>query len=230
MTRKYLIVIAFFVGIIAGMAREQLTMPISSRPDQPYYHGIRGRDNIALTFNVDWGEQFLPGILQVLQDNNLDATFFVTGKWSRKNPELLKKMAQSGHLIGNHGYSHLHPKQLSREQLIELIKKNEEIIFRICGKRTDLFAPPYGEVDARITGIASSIGYKTIMWSADTIDWQRPAPEIIAQRAINKADDGGIILMHPTEPTLQALPDIISTLQKRGYNLVTVQELIGAKP
>ncbi|NLJ84309.1 MAG: polysaccharide deacetylase, partial [Halanaerobiaceae bacterium] len=71
-----------------------------------------------------------------------------------------------------------------------------------------------------------SIGYKTIMWSADTIDWQRPAPEIIVQRAVNKIDDGGIILMHPTEPSLAALDNIIDILKQRGYKFVTVSQLI----
>ncbi|MDI3547156.1 MAG: hypothetical protein PWR10_808 [Halanaerobiales bacterium] len=226
MSRKYLIVIAFFLGLIIGMIRHELTMPTFSRPDTPYYHGVRGRNQISLAINVDWGEEYLPGMLRILHDKGVKATFFVTGKWARKCSDLLREMAGLGHEIGNHGYYHAHPKNLSRDQLIELIKKNEELIFQITGQRTKLFAPPYGEVDKRITSIASSIGYKTIMWSADTIDWQRPAPEIIEERAVNKVDDGGIILMHPTEPTLYALADIIDRLRERGFKFVTVSELI----
>ncbi|MFI5358744.1 MAG: polysaccharide deacetylase family protein [Halanaerobiales bacterium] len=226
MVRKYVILLCFFLGLIVGMAANELVVPVNTAPERPYYHGVRGRNQIALTINVDWGEEFIPGMLKIMEERDVRATFFVTGQWAMKNKEMLKLMADKGHEIGNHGYSHQHPAKLSRDGLIELIKKNEEVIYQITKQRTRLFAPPYGEVDERIAGIVSSIGYKTIMWSADTIDWQRPAPEIIVQRAVNKIDDGGIILMHPTEPSLAALDDIIDILTKRGYRFVTVSELI----
>ncbi|MFW6281946.1 MAG: polysaccharide deacetylase family protein [bacterium] len=226
MLRKYFIIIFFFIGIIAGMVQHDLIMPTTGSPKTPYYHGIKGNNNISLTINVDWGEEYLKGMLEILQKRDVNVTFFVTGKWANKNKELLKLMSDLGHELGNHGYSHAHPKQLSDGEIIELIKKNEELIFQITNKRTKLFAPPYGEVDERITSVASSIGYSTIMWSADTIDWQRPPAEVVAQRAINKIDDGGIILMHPTKPSLEALDKIITTLENRGYNFVTVSELI----
>ena len=226
MVRKYVILLCFFLGLIVGMAANELVVPVNTAPERPYYHGVRGRNQIALTINVDWGEEFIPGMLKIMEERDVRATFFVTGQWAMKNKEMLKLMADKGHEIGNHGYSHQHPAKLSRDGLIELIKKNEEVIYQITKQRTRLFAPPYGEVDERIAGIVSSIGYKTIMWSADTIDWQRPAPEIIVQRAVNKIDDGGIILMHPTEPSLAALNDIIDILTKRGYRFVTVSELI----
>lgn len=226
MKSVYLVVLALFLGIIAGMlTTNDLTVPTTGGPDQAYFHGIKGKDQVSLTINVDWGGEYIPGMLDCFSDYDIKVTFFVTGKWAEKNPELLSKMAEE-HEIGNHGYSHLHPKQLSRNGLIDLIKKNEEIIKGITGQTPHHFAPPYGEQDQRIVSIASSIGYKTIMWSADTIDWQRPAPEIIEQRAVNKIDDGGIILMHPTEPSLAALPQIISRIQERGFKFVTVSQLI----
>ena len=226
MLKKYIIVIFFFIGIIAGMVQTDIIMPTVSKPNTPYYHGVRGKNNISLTINVDWGEEYLRDMLRVLDNKDVKVTFFVTGNWAKKNQGLLKAMADLGHEIANHGYIHAHPKQLSRDQIIELIKKNEEFIYQITNTRTNLFAPPYGEVDERITSVASSIGYSTIMWSADTIDWQRPSPEIIVQRAVNKIDDGGIILMHPTKPSLAALEPIISNLENKGYNFVTVSELI----
>ncbi|MFW6029522.1 MAG: polysaccharide deacetylase family protein [Halanaerobiales bacterium] len=226
MIKKYLIVIFFFIGIIAGMVQYDLIMPTIGSPNAAYYHGKKGNNNISLTINVDWGEEYLTAMLEIFQKKDINVTFFVTGKWADKNKELLNRMSTLGHEIGNHGYSHAHPKQLSDAHLIELIKKNEELIFQITDKRTKLFAPPYGEVDDRIASVAASIGYNTIMWSADTIDWQRPPAEVVAQRAINKIDDGGIILMHPTKPSLEALDNIITTLESRGYNFVTVSELI----
>ncbi|MFW6287440.1 MAG: polysaccharide deacetylase family protein [bacterium] len=226
MLKKYIIIICFFLGIIAGMTQNELVLPTFSNPDNAYYHGIRGNDNISLTINVDWGTEYIPVMLKIMEEESIKATFFVTGYWADKNKDLLRRISEMGHEIGNHGFSHQHPLQLSNNQLVELIKKNEELIYQICGQRTTLFAPPYGEVDERISNVAKSIGYDTIMWSADTIDWQRPSPEIITQRAVNKIDDGGIILMHPTEPSAEALDDIIRLLRGRGYTFVTVSELI----
>lgn len=226
MNRKYIFTICLFLGIIIGMARNNLILPVSTEAEKPFYHGIRGKNQISLTFNVDWGEEYIPGILKILEEKGIKVTFFVTGYWSDKNRELLKMISVQGHEIGNHGYKHEHPRNLSRDELIELIKKNEELIFQITGQRTKLFAPPYGEVDERISSTTNSIGYSTIMWSADTVDWQRPAAEIIIQRAVNKIDDGGIILMHPTEPSLKALSDILDILTNRGYKFVKVSELI----
>jgi peptidoglycan/xylan/chitin deacetylase (PgdA/CDA1 family) len=224
--RKYLIVIAFFLGIIIGMSRHELIMPTTGNPNTPYYHGVRGRDQISLAINVDWGEEYLPGMLRILRDKGVKATFFVTGNWASKYPDLLKEMATLGHEIGNHGYRHVHIKDLTREEIIALIEKNEELIRQITGQKTRLFTPPYGEIDQRITAVVSSIGYRTIMWSADTIDWQRPASVIIEERAVNKTDDGGIILIHPTKPTIYALEKIIDRLRGRGFSFVPISELI----
>ncbi|MFW5787272.1 MAG: polysaccharide deacetylase family protein, partial [Halanaerobiales bacterium] len=173
---RLLLLFAIFLGMLWGIISYDLIVPVQTEPVTPYYHGTRGLNNIALTVNVDWGEEYIPDMLEVLSEYNIKATFFVTGKWVEKNPELLKKIHDKGHEIGNHGYLHLHPADLSPSSLHKLIKKNEDLIYKLTGKQTKLFAPPYGEVNDKIVKSASDIGYKTIMWSADTIDWQRPSP------------------------------------------------------
>lgn len=225
LNKYYIIVIALLIGIIGGMMQNNLVVPAFNTTGA-YYHGVRGRNQVSIVFNVDWGEEYIPGILRILDKKGVNVTFFVTGNWANKFPDLIQGMVFYGNEIGNHGFSHKRPKTLSNSGLIDLIKRNEELIYELTGKKTKLFAPPYGEVDKRITSVAESIGYKTVMWSADTIDWQRPASEIIVQRAINKIEDGGIILMHPTEPSLKALPDILESLEQRGFELVTVSRLI----
>ncbi len=222
----YIIIICLMIGIFAGMVQDELVIPALGNRAEPYYHGIRGKNRIAMTFNVDWGEEYISGILKILDNKNIKVTFFVTGNWAGKFPDLLRKTSKEGHEIGNHGYSHKNPVKLSDSQLKNNITKNETLIYSITGKRTDLYAPPYGDINNRVTAIASSLGYKTIIWSADSIDWQRPAPEIIVQRVINKIDDGGIILLHPTKPTMQALPEIINKLEARNFKFVTISELI----
>ncbi|MFW5998383.1 MAG: polysaccharide deacetylase family protein [Bacillota bacterium] len=225
MNKYYIILLALLVGLLGGIIQYDLTVPVFGE-NGVYYHGVRGQNQIALMINVDWGEKYIPDILKILEENEVNATFFVTGTWAQKHPDLLREMSEKGHEIGNHGYSHKHIKNLSNQQIINLIKKNEQIINEITGQKTQLFTPPYGELDNRISSIVQSINYKTVMWTADTIDWQRPSPQIIIQRAVNKIEDGGILLMHPTHPSLKALPQILNKLKNRGFEFKKISPLI----
>lgn len=190
----------------------------------PYYHGDATRPQMSLTINVDWGEEYIPLMLQILEAKGVRATFFVTGKWAGKYPKLVQQIHTAGHEIGNHGYSHAHPNQLTGGQMVEHLKKNEEILQGIIGVRTNLYAPPYGEYNKQVVEIAHAQGYRLIMWTADTVDWQRPTPQVIQERVLKKASNGGIVLMHPIQQTVQALPGMIDGLKARGYRLVTVSE------
>ncbi|SJZ31697.1 polysaccharide deacetylase family protein [Selenihalanaerobacter shriftii] len=193
---------------------------------KPYYHGSEDKAEMALTINVAWGQEHIPQMLKVLKEKEVKATFFFIGRWVEKFPELTKQIAEGGHEIGNHGYRHSHPNQLSKQALTNLIKKNEELLIEVTGHQTKLFAPPYGEYNDRVVKIADDLGYRTILWTADTIDWQRPAPEVIISRITKKASNGGIVLMHPTAPTAKSLPTMIDKLRKEGYELVTVTQLL----
>jgi peptidoglycan/xylan/chitin deacetylase (PgdA/CDA1 family) len=190
---------------------------------------------MALTINVDWGEEYIPGILRELDKGKVKATFFITGRWAKNNPELVKAIAEAGHQIENHGYSHPHPDRLSVKSNQEEIKKTEEIIFNITGKKTSFYAPPYGEKGKTGLKAAEELGYFTILWTLDTVDWRpESTPGIIAKRVLdperktgikpNKC--GAIVLMHPKENTLKALPLIVHQLAQEGYCLKTINELI----
>lgn len=192
----------------------------------PIYQGSQDKKVMTLTCNVFWGEEYLGSMLQTLKNKKVKVTFFIGGSWAEKNPELVKKMYRDGHEIGSHGYAHPHPDQLSIEGNKNDIVKAEKIIQSITGIKPKLFAPPYGERGPAVLTAAEELGYQTILWSIDTIDWQRPGPEVVKSRVVSKAHNGAIVLMHPTAPTAQALPFIIDNLTDQGYRLVTVGELL----
>ncbi|WP_031514438.1 polysaccharide deacetylase family protein [Desulfofalx alkaliphila] len=196
----------------------------------PIYQGDQGRKEIALTVNVYWGEEYLPQMLKIMEEEKVKATFFIGGMWAEKFPDLLKEIAQQGHDIGSHGYSHPHPDHLNKAGNLREIKRSEKIIKEIIGKDIKLFAPPYGERGNSVLAATEEAGYQLILWSIDTIDWQRPAPDTIVQRVISKAHNGAIVLMHPTAPTVRALPTIIKELKGRGYEFITVTELLENLP
>ncbi|HHW06229.1 MAG TPA: polysaccharide deacetylase family protein [Clostridia bacterium] len=194
---------------------------------QPIYRGNENEPKIALTFNVDWGEEYIPGILNVLDAYQAKATFFVTGRWAKKFPELTMEIAKRGHEIGNHGYSHPHPDKISKEKNQEEIKAAEKVILEIANVKTNLFAPPYGEHGAHVLQGAAELGYQTILWTVDTVDWdQGRTVEMIQTKVIDKAENGAIVLMHPTDRTLKALSTVLKALRDRGYECVTVSEVL----
>lgn len=198
------------------------------RREQPVYRVPTDQPWVAFAINVDWGDEVLPGMLALFEREGIRVTFFPTGRWASRTPELVRQIGEGGHEVGNHGFAHDHPKALSDEALTRLIQENEELLFSLVGEQPRLFAPPYGEVDQRIARVAAGLGYWTIMWTIDTIDWQRPAPGRIVERVVPRLASGAIILMHPTEPTLEALPQILEAIRAKGMEVVPVGQLIEA--
>lgn len=193
---------------------------------EPIYQGNEDSKSMALTCNVFWGEEYIGRMLEILEEKDVKVTFYIGGTWAEKFPGLIKKIKEKGHEIGSHGYSHPHPDQLSVDGNKNDIARAEKIIQGITGEKPKLYAPPYGERGAAVLQAAGDMGYRTVLWSIDTVDWQLPDPGVIEERVIGKAHNGGIVLMHPTAPTVKALPRIIDTLKERGYQIITVGEML----
>ena len=172
----------------------------------------------GITCNVDWGEEEIPKILNILKERDVKITFFVSGKWAEKNPKLLRRMYIEGHEIGSHGYGHKLCSQISADQVREELTKTEQAIEPLIGgEKLGLFAPPSGDYDAETVEICRELGYRLTLWSADTIDWREGSTaEVITKRVLKKELDGGIILMHPTPETVTALPAILDGLEEKG--------------
>jgi probable sporulation protein (polysaccharide deacetylase family) len=214
-------------GTRINLAVVQIAPKVTEEFFTPVYHGNKERSRVALTFNVAWGEEFLPDILRVLKEEDTKATFFFVGTWAKAFPELVKEIAAQGHEVANHGFYHSHPLQMKREDLKRLIVENAKLLESITEKNgVKFFAPPYGEVNAEITSIAGELGYRTILWSVDSIDWKNPTPDLLLQRVLTKIAPGGIILMHPTQASRKALRPLIRTLKKRGLEPGTVSSVL----
>lgn len=192
----------------------------------PIYKGMDNEKKIAFACNVVWGEEYLPQLLKLFKDKDIEITFFIGGQWAEKNEELLKSIHNDGHELGNHGYKHLYHSKLTPEKNKQEILKTEEIVKRITGYKTELFAPPYGDLNDTVVESAEALGYKVIMWSIDTIDWNTKDYNKILQRIEKKHHNGAIVLMHPTKVTLEALPGIFKNLESHGYEITTVSDVI----
>lgn len=182
-----------------------------------------GEKAIALTFDdgpSDYTEELLDG----LELYDARATFFVIGSQAEKNPEIVKRAHEDGHLIGNHTYSHIDFYKSSLTEIEENIQKGSDIIEQITGERPLFIRAPYGNVNFIQL---KQLDCFFVHWSASSLDWFREEEEYIYKRIMKKAQDGAIILMHDTrEVTVKAVLRAIPELQAEGYELVRVDELL----
>ncbi|MCL6588378.1 MAG: polysaccharide deacetylase family protein [Firmicutes bacterium] len=191
------------------------------------YSGDKTKPRAALAINVAWGEEFVPAILDILAREKAKASFFFVGTWAKSFPEMVRKIMKSGHELANHGFFHGHPLQMNRVELRKMILDNAALLEAITGKKpAPLFSPPYGELNPLVVNVAAELGYRTIMWSVDSLDWKNPTPEILLERVLGKIQPGGIILLHPTIATKTALADLIRGLRKKGLEPGTVSEAL----
>lgn len=186
---------------------------------------------IALTFDDGSDGKNIPKILQILTDNNIKGTFFITGKAAKSHPDLIKKIASHGSLIGNHSYSHPYFTKLTASQMVSELAQCETTLKDITGLTTKpYFRPPYGAYNTAVLKAVGGAGYtKTIKWTVDSLDWKGITASEIVTRVMNNATPGGIVLMHvgaEASGTPTALPQIISKLKAKGYKFVTVKQLL----
>lgn len=193
-------------------------------------NGSREKKLIALTFDDGPHPKETDKVLDVLNKYNVKATFFIAGKHAKWYTNPLIRASKEGHEIGNHTFNHPDISNLSLSQIEEEIVKCEDTLVEITGKKPTLFRPPYGSYKrSDLEEIAKKHDYKIILWTTiDARDWENPPASTIASTIINKAKNGDIILLHDyaTNNTVEALDRIIPEMQKRGFQFVTVSELL----
>ena len=222
------IAIALIVIVIGGFAIfAGINIVPTSAVSGVYYNGDTSSNNVTLMINVYWGSEYLDEMLDILAEKNVKTTFFIGGTWAVLNEDYLNRIYKEGHELANHGYHHKDHDKLSEAGNLEEISTTHKIVKELLGIEMNLFAPPSGAYNKLTVSCAEQLGYHTIMWTRDTIDWRDHDADLIYSRAIKNAKGGDLILMHPTEATKEALPKIIDYFQQNNFNLTTVSENIG---
>lgn len=193
---------------------------------QIYRFGSANSEGVSLMFNVYQGTQEVYQILDILQDYEAKATFFIGGCWADDNVECLKDIYSKGHEIGNHGYFHKDHKKLNLSQNQKEISDCNRFIELAIGVKPVLFAPPSGAYGNATLSASEMLGMKTILWSRDTIDWRDKDASLIYTRATKEIKAGDLVLMHPTKDTVSALDDILKYYQTQSLKAITVSENI----
>jgi peptidoglycan/xylan/chitin deacetylase (PgdA/CDA1 family) len=208
------------------LARIAIAPAVTVRHFDPVYRINTERQVMAMAINIAWGEEHLPRLLEILREYNMKATFFIDGEWAQKFPDMLKLLNEEGHELANHGYQHVHVEKMSESAIRQLISDNERLLINLGVRPSKLFSPPYGECNQTVVSAAASLGYTTTMWTIDTLDWNTQDPAKISSRVIPKIAPGAIILAHPTQSFLKALPVIVDASRKVGYGFFTISNLL----
>lgn len=182
---------------------------------------------IALTFDDGPYAPVTSRILDALEKVGGRATFFVLGERVDGSEEVMKRAAELGCEIGNHSYDHANLAKLNANGITEQIKKTSDLVAQAIGQPTMLVRAPYGSINQ---AVRANVGGPLINWSIDTLDWKTKNPDKIVPEILNHVSDGDIVLMHDIYKTSAAAAEIvIPELVKRGYQLVTVSELMEAR-
>ena len=183
---------------------------------------------LAMTFDDGPHPSLTPKLLDLLKARNIKCTFFLIGRQVKMYPDIVRRIIAEGHEIGNHTWTHCSLTSRSDAQIRDEMKKSEDAVYEVAGVRPQLMRPPYGAINSRIKDmIFSEFGYSTIMWSVDPMDWRRPGVSVVTSRLVNGAHPGAIMLSHDIHPpTIQAMPAMFDQLIAKGYQFVTVSQLL----
>lgn len=203
----------------------------AASPSRLIQKGSSTEKVVALTFDDGSDGTNIDPILNVLSKQNVKATFFLTGSGASNHQQKIKNIANQGHDIGNHSYSHPYFTKISAAETKDQLQRTENMIREITGQSTKpLFRPPYGDYNSTVLQRVGDAGYThTIMWTIDTIDWTGNSANAIVQRVVTSITPGSIILMHTgagATGTVSALPTVITKLKNMGYRFVTVSQLL----
>ncbi|HYE11787.1 MAG TPA: polysaccharide deacetylase family sporulation protein PdaB [Patescibacteria group bacterium] len=229
MNRMLMIVLVIGVSVLytAGIQNGTLSVFMNNNKKLPIYCVDVPEKKIAISFDAAWGADKTSDLLKILKEHNVKTTFFLVGFWVDKFPDMVKKISDEGHEVANHSAKHPKMSTLSKEQIIKELNSTSEKIEAIIGKPTTLLRPPFGDYNNTLIETAHELGYQVIQWDVDSLDYKDYGTQSIVDRVLKKVKNGSIVLFHNNATyTPEALPIILDELQKQGYEIVPISELI----
>lgn len=208
-----------------------LSSDFSNTPGVSYSRVLVAGNMIAMTFDDGPHPQNTPRLLNILRARNIKATFFVVGNCVDLYPQVVRRTVAEGHEIGNHTYSHRLLSKLSDSEISLELSRCRDAVVRAAGVAPQVMRPPYGGLLQRQREtIHAEFGYPTILWSVDPLDWKRPGPSVVTSRILHGTTPGAIILSHDLHAsTVDAMPATLDSLLRRGFQFVTVSQLLAMK-
>ncbi|KAF0993569.1 polysaccharide deacetylase family sporulation protein PdaB [Geobacillus sp. TFV-3] len=230
--KKALIIIcsAFFTAIV--LYAYEINRPVFSLPSGPkaVYKVDNARNEVALTFDISWGDENADKILDVLKQHGIqNATFFLSASWAERHPAVVKRIKEEGHEIGSMGYNFVNYTELENAKIRQDLMMAKKVFDMLGIKQVELLRPPGGNFNKNVLKVAQSLGYTVVHWSIDSKDWLNPGTDKIVENVTSDMEPGDIILLHASDSakqTAKALPKIIASIKENGYKNASLSELL----
>jgi peptidoglycan-N-acetylglucosamine deacetylase len=219
----------------ASAAAYQSMAPTGQWYGRTFAGGIRGSKQIALTYDDGPNDSHTLKLLDVLAKHSVHATFFMIGRYVQQRPDIARVVAQAGHVIGNHTFTHplliFKSEAHTRAQLADCHQRLQDAI----GEHSNLFRPPFGGRRPATIGIARELGLQTVMWNVTGYDWNAPPAVVIEKKVVRQMRGGDVILLHDgghramgadRAQTVVATERVIARYQADGYEFVTIPEMM----
>ncbi len=216
---------------LSGWLVEPMLLPDSSRYGPVICRASNHPKKVALTFD-DGPAPDTPALLDALKRMRVRATFFLIGSQVVESPELVARLAAEGHCLANHTFSHSNLLWLDSDQLEREISQTSAVIEQAAGRQVRFFRPPYGYRKPAVHQVAERLGLRLVNWSVNPRDFLQPGPLELVGRVMAAVQGGDIVLLHDgrrdRQATVEAVPLLIRALRRRGFELVTLDELLGS--
>ncbi len=222
-----MVVVAVLLAIsFEGGAAAQVWFGYSTRL-VPVYSVDTQEKQVAISFDAAWGADKTQQIMEVLEEYEAGATFFLVGFWVDKYPEMVKAIDEAGFEIGTHSNTHPDMAKISQENIAKELDISSEKIKAITGKEVSLFRPPYGSYNNDLINACSQRNLIPIQWDVDSLDWKGLSATDITTRVIDKVQNGSIILMHNNaDNVVDAVKMVLERLTNEGYKVTSVGDLV----
>lgn len=191
--------------------------------------GSVDESNIALTFNISWGEEKVHDILDRLKKEDVQATFFLSGEWAERHPTIVEKIAEDQHEIGMLGYRYKSYLEQDISQVQSDLILAKEVFGKIGFEDMKLLRTPSGQFNEEVLELAKSMGFDVVHWNINPNDWENPGTEKIVNTVMKETTNGDVVLLHASDSvkqTADALETILPGLKNKGFTFVPITELI----
>ncbi|NLL70242.1 MAG: polysaccharide deacetylase family protein [Epulopiscium sp.] len=217
--------------IVSKPYLHELSQTMAQKPTRklPIYCVEQEDKKIAISFDAAWGADDTDDLLRILEKHNVKTTFFLVGDWVKRYPEEVKRIAATGHEIGNHSDTHPHVGKMSKDAIKKEIMAAHQRVKEVTGIDMNLFRPPYGEYNNTVIEAAEECGYYTIQWDVDSLDWKEYGVDPLIRQVLDHKHlgSGSIVLFHNNAKyTKDALDSILQGLKDKGFEIVPVSQLI----
>ncbi len=222
--------IIFIVGIMA------ISLPLTpaiavfenvSLRKVPIYSVETQNKQVAISFDCAYGADYTAGLVEVMNDFNVNATFFMVEFFVNEHEDMVKMIDDNGFEIGTHSSTHRYMSKLTLQEVNEELENSSLAIEKITGKTVNLFRPPYGDYDNQLIDACFAMDIFPIQWSVDSHDWMEISASEITLRVTSRVENGSIVLFHNQGlHTLEALPLILASLITSGYTVTSIGDLI----